>query len=106
MNGRENITLLGIEFMPERPTAEALGISLMRLRRSASMQHRLRATNASGHPYYCVKDVQEVKLELGNYVLRPGMKNKPLTIKERKARGEVILYGITCYPKLRNIKRK
>jgi len=106
MNGRDNITLLTVEFMPEKATATALGISLMSLRRNASMQNRLRATSISGHPYYSVKDVDEVKREFKAYVLRKGMKGKPTTIKERKARGEVILYGITCYPKLRNIKRK
>jgi hypothetical protein len=104
-NGRINIYLLGNEMMPERSTAVTLGISVMRLRRCPALQRRLRAINVKGHPYYSLTDVNDVKAELSGYVMRTGMKHKPMTFAERRARGEVILYGLTCYPKLRNIKK-
>lgn len=107
MNGRDNITLLGKPLMPERKTAEALGLSLMFLRRSPSLQRRLCATSVQGHPYYSEADVLDVKAELQGVVMRSKMKakDKPKTIAERRARGEMVLHGIVCYPKLRNAKR-
>lgn len=105
MNGRDNITLLGKVLLPERKTADMLGVSLMFLRRSPSLQRRLCATSVQGHPYYSEIDTMDVRRELQSVVIRSKMKNKPKTIAERRMRGEMVLYGIVCYPKLRTAKK-
>lgn len=108
MTGRAIVTLMGSEFMPEKKTAEMLGISLMKLRRTPSLQHRLRATSIKGHPYYCAVDVREVKVELEGYIMRSKMsrRDKPVTLHERRIRGEVNIHGIICYPRKRSLFRK
>lgn len=108
MTGRCIVTLLGADFMPEKQTAEILGISLMKLRRTPSLQHRLRATKIKGHPYYCAVDVREVRVELDGYIMRSKMRkaDKPGTLQERRMRGEVNLHGIICYPRKRVLMRK
>ena len=92
---------MGYEFIGERETANRLGVSVMRLRRSVVLHAELRFTRVRTHNYYMKTEVERVAKELSRYVLRKNLKTKPGTTEERKQLNETVVFGLICYPKRR-----
>lgn len=98
-NGRDPVWLGDTKFIPENITAKRIGISIMRLRRSATLANELRAIELGCHTYYLEIKVDEVVEALSDYIIRSHMRKPPVTPEHRKDRGETILYGLTVYPR-------
>lgn len=101
MNGRGSTILNGVSYLSERETAKALGIKVMRLRRSAPLQIHLGKVKVNMHPYYREDQVNLTARALEGYVLRTEMLCPPQTMKERERQKETVIYGLVCYPKAR-----
>lgn len=104
-NGRDQINLMGHEFIGEREAASCIGVSVMRLRRSVVLQSELRHTRINTHNYYMLSEVKRVQIALSKYVLRKNLKPKPQTTEERKRLNETVIFGLIVYPKRRVARR-
>lgn len=100
-NGTNNIVIHGQTYIPERATAERLGLAVMALRRNPVLRTELNMVRLGSHPYYMEIAVENVARELDGYILRAEMKDKPTSVKERALMRETVIYGIRAYPKER-----